>query len=131
MPHSYVYVFWKICSGFTSSPKSKNGGKKDSLSDVPSPAFDFSNMTNYRGNISANDAIPKGIADNEGDESRTTEDELMNASPTFKLCTRSQFRRNTDFSQASQDLKKFLADREKRRDSDQEILDILPPPSYK
>ena len=88
-------------------------------------------MTNYRGNISANDAIPKGIADNEGDECRTTEDELMNASPTFKLCTRSQFRRNTDFSQASQDLKKFLADREKRRDSDQEILDILPPPSYK
>lgn len=34
-----------------------------------------------------------------------------------------QQRRNTDFSQASQDLKKFLASREaKRRDSDQELL---------
>ena len=40
-----------------------------------------------------------------------------------------QQRRNTDFSQASQDLKRFLSEREaKRRDSDQ---DILPSPTYK
>ena len=72
----------------------------------------------------------------EGDDEYhgTTEDDLLISSvnTTFKLCQRSSIRRNTDFSQASQDLKKFLADREtKRRDSEQEMLDILPPPSYK
>ena len=65
-----------------------------------------------------------GAEESENDENRA-EDDLLVPSPTFKLCQRSQFRRNTDFSQASQDLKKFLAEREsKRRDSDQEILDI-------
>ena len=77
------------------------------------------------------EAMHTGIEGDTDNENRT-EDDLLIPSATFKLCQRSQCRRNTDFSQASQDLKKFLADREtKRRDSDQEILDILPPPSYK
>lgn len=46
----------------------------------------------------------------------------------FAKCQRSQQRRNTDFSQADNDLKRFLSEREqKRRDSDQ---DIMPSPTY-
>ena len=97
--------------------------KKDSITSVPTLAFNFNNMSGYRG-ATFNDTISPGMAGNGNDENRA-EDDLLIPSPTFKLCQRSQFRRNTDFSQASQDLKKFLADREsKRRDSDQEILDI-------
>ena len=90
---------------------------------MPTHAFDFNNMSSFRGSP-LNDTISVGVEESEMDENRP-EDDLLIPSPTFKLCQRSQVRRNTDFSQASQDLKKFLAEREsKRRDSDQEILDI-------
>ena len=106
-------------------------GKKDSLSDVPSTAFDFKNMSGYRSSVCASEAMSPGIEGGEAGQDKG-EGDLLSLSSTFKLCQRSQFRRNTDFSNVSQDLKKFLADREsKRRDSDQDILDILPPPSYK
>ena len=83
-----------------------------------------------RSGVVTTEAMSPGI-EGETDNQNRSEEDLLIPSTTFKLCQRSQCRRNTDFSQASQDLKKFLAAREKRRDSDQEILDILPPPSYK
>ena len=112
-----------IFRGFNASSKSKNGEKKSSLTNAPALAFDFNVMSGYRGSP-LNETSSPGMEESENDENRP-EDDLLVPSPTFKLCQRSQFRRNTDFSQASQDLKKFLAEREsKRRDSDQEILDI-------
>ena len=108
---------------FNTSTKSKHGEKKVSLTNVPTHAFDFNNMSSFRGSP-LNDTVSVGVEESEMDENRP-DDDLLIPSPTFKLCQRSQVRRNTDFSQASQDLKKFLAEREsKRRDSDQEILDI-------
>ena len=88
-------------------------------------------MSGYRSAVCPTEATSPDI-EGDGEDQIKSEDDLLIPSPTFKLCQRSQCRRNTDFSQASADLKKFLADREtKRRDSDQELLDILPPPSYK
>ena len=117
---AFLLIFL-IFRNFNGGTRSKNVEKKDSLTSVPTLAFNFNNMSGHRG---TNDTISPGIEGNGNDENRP-EDDLLIPSPTFKLCQRSQFRRNTDFSQASQDLKKFLADREsKRRDSDQEILDI-------
>ena len=63
------------------------------------------------------------------------ESDISDTSPVddqagFEKCQRSQQRRNTDFSQADNDLKRFLSEREhnKRRESDG---DILPPePSF-
>jgi hypothetical protein len=47
--------------------------------------------------------------------------ESADSDPQFAKCHRSQHRRNTDFSQADNDLKRFLSEREqKRRDSDVE-----------
>ena len=119
--------------GFNGSTRSKREGKKDSLTHPPTPAFDFSNMNTFgnRTSVFTAEAMSPGIEEDTDNQNRS-EDDLLIPSTTFKLCQRSQCRRNTDFSQASQDLKKFLAEREtKRRDSDQELLDILPPPSYK
>ena len=118
--------------GFNGSTRSKREGKKDSLTNPPTSAFDFSNMSTFgnRSGVVTTEAMSPGI-EGETDNQNRSEEDLLIPSTTFKLCQRSQCRRNTDFSQASQDLKKFLAAREKRRDSDQEILDILPPPSYK
>ena len=90
-------------------------------------------MSGHSGSVSTSEAISPEMEEYDVYQG-TAEDDILipSAHVTFKLCQRSQVRRNTDFSQASQDLKKFLADREtKRRDSDQELCDILPPPSYK
>ena len=45
----------------------------------------------------------------------------------FEKCQRSTQRRNTDFSQADNDLKRFLSEREhnKRRESDGDVLPML------
>ena len=123
-----------IYSGFHGSTRPKHVGKKDSLTKVPLPDLNFKSMSDNRSSSIA--TAQSMSSEMEGDDVYlgTTEDDLLISSvhSTFKLCQRSQVRRNTDFSQASQDLKKFLAEREtKRRDSDQELLDILPPPSYK
>ena len=119
--------------GFNGNTRSKREGKKDSFTSPSTSAFDFSNMSTFgnRTSVLTAEAMSPGIEEDD-DSQNQTEDDLLPPPATFKLCQRSQCRRNTDFSQASQDLKKFLADREtKRRDSDQDILDILPPPSYK
>ena len=43
----------------------------------------------------------------------------------------SQERRNTDFSQADNDLKRFLSEREQKKRESSEQLDLLVSPTYK
>ena len=50
---------------------------------------------------------------------------------TFRESGRDQERRNTDFSQADNDLKRFLSEREHKRRDSAEQVDILLSPTYK
>ena len=50
---------------------------------------------------------------------------------TFRGSGRDKERRNTDFSQADNDLKRFLSEREQKRRDSAEQLDLLISPTYK
>ena len=65
------------------------------------------------------------------DTSDTSDTSPVDGEVGFEKCQRSQQRRNTDFSQADNDLKRFLSEREqnKRRESDGEVLPV-PEPSF-
>jgi hypothetical protein len=50
---------------------------------------------------------------------------------TFRDSGRDQERRNTDFSQADNDLKRFLSEREQKRRDSTEQLELVVSPTYK
>ena len=73
--------------GFNGSTRSKREGKKDSLTNPPTSAFDFSNMSTFgnRSGVVTTEAMSPGI-EGETDNQNRSEEDLLIPSTTFKLC---------------------------------------------
>ena len=125
-----IHQFYIYCSSISGGARAKPTVQKKSLTNETYSEFNFTSMSDHHSGVCAVSMVSPSVGcDDEHFEKSQDDITPPSVHSQFQLCQRSQLRRNTDFSQASQDLKKFLAEREaKRRDSDH---DILPSPSYK
>ena len=107
-----VLLYCVFSSSISGGNRTKQAVKKKSLTNQTHSDFNFKNMSDYhRGVCTVNMVSPSIDGDDEHFEKSQDDVTPSSLDYKFELCQRSQLRRNTDFSQASQDLKKFLAEK--------------------